>query len=489
MKIRHIPYNIIVTIVAITGIVLVLVSSRHTAPQNAVPQKPTGQATDSSIGLYTDIITNKNAVTNKPVMAGVVPNACTLSLSISAGTSTADGKAYAITVRNTGKTACTSASLSLYYGDGETYKNADLAPTSSGYYWNFNTLGGVTTKTIALTTSISSSGTPTLEGCLSAANGSDACTTAGAAAVPHPTPIAKTKTAISTLVSGNDKKIPITSGQEAGVWEWNDVTTMSDADMNTIAQQAAANGFTAIYLTIDGYADTATYTATLESFVRTAQHYGLAVDAEAGWRDWGEATQRQKAIDILSYVQQFNAAQPAKIRGVQYDIESYLLPQYDDDKTTILTNYVGLVDMLEKQAGSTGIPLTMVLPHFYDAAQQWTPSIAYNGTTNFTFNQVLTLLNRHAGNRIIIMAYRNTADGTDGAIALAQKELSDASGSHTKIIVAQETGAVDPAYVTFANTSRSALFKQLAAINAAFGSTAAYGGIAIDYLDPFLNLK
>lgn len=460
------------------------------------------QKSDMDIGVYTDNIQNKNSAAPAPSVTVssqvVAPSACTLQLVISSRTPPSNNGSYTVTVTNLGKTTCANASLSLYYDPNETYISSIPAATSSGYYWVFGDLTYQETKTIALTTDIQAAGVSTpLQGCLSADNGNDACTTTGATPITFPS-------VITTNITSSTTKIPTSDNQEVGVWEWTDVESMSSADMQSIVQKASQNGFNVIYLTIDHYLDlyyennstqrtqdVAEYSSTLESFVSLASKYGIAVDAEAGWRDWGETAQRQKAVDVLSYVAQFNASEPVKIRGMQYDIESYLLPQYTNNQATILTDYVGLADILQKQASAAGIPLTLVLPHFYDAVQQWTPEITYNGVTDYTFNQLLVILGRNPGNRMIIMAYRNTAEGDNGAIALAQTEVQTASAANngTKIIVAQETGNVTPSYVTFYSTSRSDLFNQITAINSAFANQSAYAGIAIDYLDPFLALK
>ncbi len=495
---------IAVTIIGILAIVLLLV--RHKKPESvAVPL--TTKRSDATIGVYTDNVANKQsirvpAVSTPTPVSVAAPAGCSLVLSIAKKTASSGTGSYTVTVSNAGKTTCANASLSLYYDPAEQFASATPAATSDGYYWVFGGLAYKQSKIISLSTTIQSSSAAPLQGCLSADNGSDACTTAGNSSAPAAM-VASSASVVLPAVT-DTTKIPISSGHEAGVWEWNDVSGMSSANMQNIVKAASANGFNVIYLTIDRYLDLAyetdstqrakdiaSYSANLESFIALAHQYGIAVDAEAGWRDWGESAQRQKAVDIMSYVSSFNNTHPAGFRGMQYDIESYLLPQYSDNQATVLQNYVGLVDILQKQAAKENLPLTMVLPHFYDRLQQWTPEITYGGATNYAYNILLSILGRKAGNRMIIMSYRNTAEGDDGAIALAQTEIQDAAaaGNGTKIIVAQETGDVTPAYVTFSNTSRQALFTQVAALNSAFGDQSSYGGIAIDYLDPFLKLK
>nr|MBP9686958.1 hypothetical protein [Candidatus Doudnabacteria bacterium] len=294
---------------------------------------------------------------------------------------------------------------------------------------------------------------------------------------------------------------PVAPEKFYGVWVWDDVYKMSEANISTIVNKAAAGGFDTVYLTVDKYLElnaitnttsrtTAlnSYADSLSKFISLANAKGMQVYAEAGWKDWAESGKRTKSISILQYVQSFNTARQTKFAGVQYDIEPYLLSTYERNKATVLTNFVNHVGDIVAANQTISLPLEFVIPHFYDCAQKWTPNISYGGKSDCTFNHLLTILDRSPNSTISIMAYRNFALGDNGVVKLVQEELKQAMGRPTKIVVAQETGDVDPSYVTYFGTGKSYLYGEFAKIVNSVGSMSSFGGIAVHYIDPFSAL-
>ncbi len=447
---------------------------------------------------------------------------CALSLSfpITSGSATGPGTtSYRLSAKNVGSGACTSASISVYYADNEKFVSGTPKPTAAGYYWELGDLAPGAGKDIALTTSRSNlipTQTFANEACLSASNASDACadlmiglqtppTTAPAApsftknvpatppAAPSIVSASNTPAVIPTAVPQNG-----TGTKEMGIWEWTTPTSMTSDDMATAVNSASANGFNVIYLTIDDYLSLDSlpngtartqaisgYSEIISQFLALAAQKGIRVDAEAGWRDWGVPANRWKAADTMNFVASYNKTHTVKFGGMQYDVEPYLLPQYNTDKATVLTQYVGLVDGLATQAKASGVALSMVIPHFFDDVVQWTPEVTANGITAYTDNHLIRLLAQVPQGRLIVMAYRNNALGTNGAIDVANAEVKEADAAGVKVLVAQETGPVTPSYVTFYGLGKHALSAQADAISNTFKNDPSFGGISVDYLDTF----
>lgn len=286
-------------------------------------------------------------------------------------------------------------------------------------------------------------------------------------------------------------------------WIWKAPDTLSEDEMQEITRKAQEEKFTSITITID---DILTFKhlptpererredAFIESltrFIARAHAQGLTVDVEAGKRDWIQTAKRGDALAILEFVSRYTALHPGMIRAVQYDIEPYLLDEYEKNKTAVLKSFIELVDILEKRAAEKHIRLSIVLPHFYDAAKDWTPRITYSGIRDYTFNHAVRILNRTDGNMIIIMAYRNTLGGDDGSIALSQEEIEYTRdhAKKVKILIAQETGDVEPDYVTFYGKSKQELLEHIEKIRATFSKESSFGGVAVHYFDTYLNLE
>jgi hypothetical protein len=232
------------------------------------------------------------------------------------------------------------------------------------------------------------------------------------------------------------------------------------------------------------------YSDALEAFVKTANQNGIAVDAEAGWRDWAEPSERYKAYTIVDYLISYNNTRSTKIRSLQYDVEPYLLATYNTNKIARLSNFVGLIDETVKKMSGNNLKLSIVIPHFYDDTQKWTPAFNYGGVTDYTFNHLVRIMDKKEGSMIILMSYRNFALGDNGSIEISNAEINLTSeiGHGTKVIVAQETGNVDPGFVTFFGLSKQEYLNQISIINKTFEQKSGFGGIAVHYIDPFLEL-
>lgn len=445
---------------------------------------------------------NMSAVTPISAFAGTPGvNGCGITLTIAspADTVPSGSKAtYTMTVKNEGKKMCSSASVTAYYSGNQTYVSSTPKPRSSNYYWSLGNLAPGASKVVSVTVSQTQGDTIPYfetEACATANNGQDACTTLRVNIGTSPDEIVQIP--VEVPVGSYDP-----GAREYGTWVWTSPYAMSDAYMNKVIDAAAANNIGVIYLTIDDYltidslaegadkeAKKAKYDSSLEKFIVAAKARGVAVDVEAGWRDWAESPNTYKATTIIDYAIRYNATHTNKIRGVQFDVEPYLLPTYEKNKALILTNFVALVDRAAEQMGSNPMRLSFVIPHFYDSAQAWTPAVTHEGISAHTFDHMLRILDARAGSSIILMSYRNFAQGNDGSIQISQKEVDGAAGRPTKVIVAQETGNVEPDYVTFYGTSRAEYEKQVAQINSAFGAKSGFGGIAVHYIDPFLELR
>jgi hypothetical protein len=403
---------------------------------------------------------------------------------------------YSLSVRNSGRLACKDASISMYYQSNEGFVASVPVPSAqTDYYWQIGTLApgavynlAVTTRNIIGTTMNNVSN----EVCASANRAADACVTTVTQLNVDPGTVSTTTPPVVK---------PVT--KEYGTWIWDSPYAMSWTQSKQLVDAAKRYGFNAIYVTIDDYLAIsklpaslsktqalAAYDASVEKFIAYANQQGIAVDAESGARDWAQSANRVKPYTIMDYVIGYNSLHSAKFRSIQYDVEPYLLPTYETDKSTVLTEYVDFVaELVDRNTSNIGI--TMVIPHFYGSSDGWTPSITFGGSTRSTFSHLLRELDKKPGNMLIEMSYRNYAQGSGGTIEISDGEMKEigATPRPTKMIIAQETGDVDPGYVTFYGMSKAALQEQVDIINSKYAANASFGGIAVHYLDPFLVLK
>ncbi|MFH0804416.1 MAG: hypothetical protein V1896_02350 [Candidatus Zambryskibacteria bacterium] len=299
-------------------------------------------------------------------------------------------------------------------------------------------------------------------------------------------------------------KTPSGGTKEYGSWVWTPIMQMTPKYVESILTDAERDGVNVIYVSVDSYLDIFVmpkgearerqkeiFGNILEDFIVRAKYKGIAVDAEAGWRNWAEGDNVYKAFAVVNYVKNFNVTRENKFRGFQYDIEPYLLDSYKEDPASVLKNFVALVDSTESYLTDSDLKFSVVVPDFYDEKDKMTPKFSYNGIKTYTFKHLLNILDRREGSSIIVMSYRNFAEGEDGAIEISANEMQTAKrGAYkTKVIIAQETGDVPPPYITFYNTSKKYLSGEIQKINGVFDSHPNFGGIAIHYVNTFLALK
>jgi hypothetical protein len=292
--------------------------------------------------------------------------------------------------------------------------------------------------------------------------------------------------------------------RERGVWVWESPQQMGPEAGEAALAAAQEHGFSVVYVTVDDYlaiaqmpegrdkaAEKAAYFESVQQFVAAAHARGLAVDALGGARDWAKPENRFKGYALIDFVREYNAAYASTtLRGLQYDVEPYLLPEYEANKVQVLEEFVAFVDESARRMHEVDAAFSIVIPHFYDSAQRWTPAITYNGKTAHAFTHLLEVMEQKQDSAIIVMAYRNFFEGDNGTKQLAEAEIreADKKGS-VRVVVAQEAGNVPPEFVTFYGRSRAELAGALAAIHEAFDPYDSFGGTAVHYLDPFLELE
>jgi hypothetical protein len=289
---------------------------------------------------------------------------------------------------------------------------------------------------------------------------------------------------------------------ENGTWLWTPVKYITPEYRDSIITGAKKNGVNVIYLAIDSYLDIfvmeegvekqkelENFNSTVKDFIRTANNSGIKVDAAAGWQNWAEEGHLYKPGAVLDYVIAFNRDNEEKFRGFQYDVEVYLLPQYKNNKEKVLTNFLDLMDKTVTKLNSTDLEFTVVVPEFYDDSTVETPIFKYKGKNRYTIEHLLSVLERRRGSKIIVMSYRNFAQGENGSIEISEDEIFTANNFSTKVVIAQETGDFPPSYITFNRKSKSYFNSQLALLKNAFENEPSYGGIATHYVNTFLELK
>lgn len=244
------------------------------------------------------------------------------------------------------------------------------------------------------------------------------------------------------------------SAQRA-LWVWDTSDPAATVDL------AVAQGIGQLYAAVPPHVASSPQLPQLQELARLAGEAGLRVDAlggDPGWvdnPDWVVENWLTPALDTGLFA------------GVHVDIEPYTTPAWDKRRATVIKRYLGTLDTLRTAAGST--PVEADIPFWFDG-------IATGGST----------LDREVMRRtdgVTVMAYRNTAAGSDGSIALSAGELQAGAELGKPVRIGQETRHVgdDATSVkqTFFGQTRTQMETQLAEITASHGASPAFAGFAI----------
>ncbi|HVM73593.1 MAG TPA: hypothetical protein VMU13_01800 [Candidatus Paceibacterota bacterium] len=291
------------------------------------------------------------------------------------------------------------------------------------------------------------------------------------------------------------------TGQENGAWLWTSVFKIDPAYRKTIIAGARENGINSIYISINDYISVMdipdvsqrkkaekTFDDTLEDFITEAHKNNIAIDAVAGAPNWGEAQSTYQADRVIEYVEQFNKTHAEKFRGLQFDVEPYLLDSYAANQKETLVGFLNLVNRTVATLNATDLQFSIVVPDFYTSHNQTALEFTFLGVSGSTFDHLLTILDKRPGSRMIVMAYRSQSSGNDGSIAVSRDEIAEANTSRTNILVAQETADVGDTSVSLYGDSKAYYAEQINDIRQAFGRDRSFAGTATDYIDTLLAL-
>ncbi len=298
----------------------------------------------------------------------------------------------------------------------------------------------------------------------------------------------------NNVIKQNIKENTKNHENEFGVWIWNSPYILKN-NIYKIIDKISSSKFNTIYISIDDLSETTetehiAYTESLKNFVKYSNKNNIRVDVVVGSKEWSQPKYREKAYYFINFVKKYNNEHPnEKINKIQFDIEPYLLPEYEKNKNKVLYNFIEFVDISSKMISkNSNVGISFVIPHFYDSKQNWTPNITYKNTNTSTFNHVTNLLKELKNSSIIIMSYRNFFEGKNGVNEISKTEI-ESDIENVKIIIAQETGNTTPSYTTFYNLNKDDLFTQIDKIKTAYGHKKTFGGIAIHDYDNFILLK
>ncbi|MYL32477.1 hypothetical protein GLW08_06865 [Pontibacillus yanchengensis] len=291
------------------------------------------------------------------------------------------------------------------------------------------------------------------------------------------------------------------SGHDKGMWAWfpNDDIATREAREELI-DFSKEKGVNVLYLNIgerggDPYLEQ--HPEQYEAFIKAAHEHDIDVIALDGASEWARAENHYIPINRFRLVRNYNQQVPeqAQFDGIQFDIEPYLLPEWDtaDERPKLIHQYLKGLNTLklevEGYAKTHDFFFMMAMPFWFDGSKYTT---TYDGQTK--------PLSEHVTDTVIggiaIMAYRDFAEGRDSILYHSETEMNYinevqyARDIGTKAIIGVETQYLEPyEKVSFFEEGESYMDQELEIVDDFYSDNSGYGGQAIHKYQSYRSMK
>ncbi|MGP4039717.1 hypothetical protein ACTWP4_07425 [Gracilibacillus sp. D59] len=294
--------------------------------------------------------------------------------------------------------------------------------------------------------------------------------------------------AIPTSVSAET-----TAGKDKAMWAW-----FPNQDINTVAGRkemiafSKEKGINVIYLNI-GERDSDPYLEThpeqYREFIRLAHANDIKVYALDGAAEW--AKQENYKIPISRMLNVFmynhNSTGEEQFDGIQFDIEPYLLDEWDTDgRGQLIQEYLNVLKVLNHMADAYGknhdFDFMAAIPFWFDGERYET---TYHGKTKPLSDHVMDIVSN-----VALMAYRDFAEGRDSIIYHTEHEVEYANEIGAKAVIGVETQYLEPyEKVSFFEEGETYMNNQLQIVDQIYFDQLGYGGQAIHKYQSYQTMR
>jgi hypothetical protein len=258
-----------------------------------------------------------------------------------------------------------------------------------------------------------------------------------------------------------EPETPITA-----TWIWK--TGLIETEKAEILTFAKANGVNLLYLQINPDLPVEPY----RSFLQEARAAGIEVHALAGDPSWAFADNRNRLLALIDWVKTYNnsAAATERFAGIHLDIEPYRLPQWKENSTSVIQQWMDNVAMFVAETKKeASLQASCDIPF-------WLDEIALPGQPALSLGEWMISQHDH----VTLMAYRDQAEGTNGIIPLVYHELEAADRLGKKIMIGVEIKqSFEGEHVSFHEEGKTEMMHQLESVQGKLQSHASYRGISV----------
>ncbi|WP_433943110.1 hypothetical protein [Paenibacillus sp. SN-8-1] len=255
-----------------------------------------------------------------------------------------------------------------------------------------------------------------------------------------------------------------TTTQKAS-WLWD--TTLIKKSGSTVLNFYKNQSVNVIYLQINRNINISYY----KTFIRQAAAQGIEVHALDGNSTWALTSQRTQLTTLLKWIENYqaSAAENEKFKGIHFDIEPYLLPDWNTNQKSIVSQWQSNVLYMVQRANDLKLPIAADLPF-------WLHTIKVPDGTSTLSSWMLKQYNS-----VTLMSYRDTSNGIFNA---AKAILEEGAALNKKVFTGVETNNTsEGSTISFYEEGAAYMNQELDKLVLLTSGYASFGGIAVhDYL-------
>lgn len=289
------------------------------------------------------------------------------------------------------------------------------------------------------------------------------------------------------------------AGTDRWMWVRSDEPILYPVSRNALLEFCSERQITGLYLGAGpDFRDSSTSEQALTDFLRLAHGRGLKVETYVSEPTYALRSRHRLVYEHLDWALSFGSGLTSTaFDGLQLDLAPDGLPEYQDDRETVLSGYLDLVSGCRDRIGRarTDFALGVCVPAWYDHQDGNRSLLTWHGqSAPLSFHLLDTLNALEPGQGYLaVMAYRDRASGSNGVIRHVRDEVAYArrSATNTRVVVGQETAPCghEPSETTFWEEGEPALQRSIQLLRKAFGGHTVFGGVAINDYESYRKLR
>jgi hypothetical protein len=256
-------------------------------------------------------------------------------------------------------------------------------------------------------------------------------------------------------------------------WLWNTSEIVANSDK--VIGFLVDNNVKVVYLQVDYTLKNEYYNL----FIDKAGAKNIAVYALEGSPNWVSSDGDKHRINFFDWLTKYqeSALEPQRFQGVHLDVEPYLNDKYSESPNEVLEKYQEY--LLESKSSSIKLNLefSIDIPFWFHEVS-YKNKYGKGNVAEWIFKNIKA---------VTIMAYRDTATGI---IDVSQTQLNLCKKYKVEATIAVETGKSNEGnFVTFYEEGQTHMQNQLSIVSNKYISNSAFDGVAIHYLNSWMEMS